>query len=137
MRLKQFPITSLIAAIQKTVQDGTGKKCLDFVPKDQPSPFYYVEFIGSQPGNSKTMFVTDYTVYIHVISEESESTVPVYKYMDDLSESLTEDISIPDPYWLVFQRNDGVKSVYREETGEVHGVVQYTFRISHGWKAKI
>ena len=32
MRLKQFPITSLIAAIQKTAQDGTGKTCLDSAP---------------------------------------------------------------------------------------------------------
>ena len=135
--LKQFPITELIKAIQTTVKTGTGRKCLDHVEKNEPSPFYYVEFRTSHPGNSKTMFVHDYVVYIHVITEETESSVPLYKYIEELEEALTQDIEIPDPYNLVFQMNNGVVSNYREETGELHGVVQYTFRISYGWKCKL
>lgn len=135
--LKQFPITELIKAIQKQVKAGTGRKCLDHVEMNEPSPFYYVEFRQSRPGNSKTMFVQDYIVYIHVITEESESSVPLYKYIEELEEALTHDIEIPDPYNLVFQMDNGVVSIYREETDEMHGVVSYTFRISYGWKCKI
>lgn len=136
MMLKQFPITELIKAIQTQVRAGTGMKCFDHVEKDEESPFYYVEFRQSRPGNSKTMFVQDYIVYIHVVTEESESSVPVYKYIELLEEALTQDINIPDPYNLVMQVDNGVQSIYREETGEIHGIVNFTFRISYGWKCK-
>lgn len=136
MMLKQFPITELIKAIQTQVREGTGLKCLDHVEKDEKSPFYYVEFRQSRPGNSKTMFVQDYTIYIHVVTEESESSVPVYKYIELLEEALTQDIVIPEPYNLVMQTDNGVQTIYREETGELHGIVNFTFRISYGWKCK-
>lgn len=137
MMLKQFPITELIKAIQTRVQDGTGKKCFDFVEKDEVSPFYFAEFIQSKPANSKTMFVQDYTVYVHVITEESESTVPMYKYIEELEEAMTQDIAIPEPYTLVLQKDNGVLSHYREETGEHHAIVSFGFKISYGWKMKI
>lgn len=135
--LKQFPITELIKAIQTRVIAGTGRKCLDHVERNEVSPFYYVEFRQSRPGNSKTMFVQDYTVYIHVITEKTESSVPMYRYIQELEEALTQDIDIPDPYNLVMQINNGVVSIYREETDELHGVVSFVFRISYGWKCKI
>lgn len=135
--LKQFPITELIKAIQTAVRSGTGRKCLDHVEPDETSPFYYVEFRQSTPGNSKTMFVQDYLVYIHVVTEECNSNVPLYRYIQELEEALTDDISIPDPYNLVMQTDNGVISIYREETDEMHGVVSFTFRISYGWKCKI
>lgn len=134
--LKQFPITELIKAVQAQVQAGTGKKCLDHVERDETSPFYFVEFRQSTPGNSKTMFVQDYLIYIHAVTEQTESSVPLYKYIEELEEALTQDISIPDPYNLVFQRDNGVISIYREETDEMHGIVSFTFRISYGWKCK-
>ena len=135
--LKQFPITDLIAAIQKQVKAGTNMKCLDHVEQNEQSPFYYVEFRQSQPVDSKTMFVTDYVIYIHIITEETESSVPMYSYIQLLEEALTQDIDIPDPYTLVMQVDNGVVSIYREETDELHGIVKFTFRISYGWKCKI
>lgn len=137
MMLKQFPITDLIKAIQKRVRTGTGRKCLDFVEKDEVSPFYFVEFMQSKPANTKTMFVQDYVVYIHVITEEAESTVPMYRYIQELEEALTQDIDIPEPYTLVLQTSNGVLSHYREETGEHHAIVSFNFKISYGWKMKI
>ena len=135
--LKQFPITELIKAIQAQVRTGTGRKCLDHVEQNEQSPFYYVEFRQSRPGKSKTMFVQDYDVYIHVVTEETESSVPLYRYIQELEEALTQDISIPEPYHLVMQTDNGVVSNYREETDELHGVVSFTFRISYGWKCKM
>lgn len=136
MILQQFPITQLIKAIQTRVKKTTGMKCLDHVEKNEKSPFYYVEFRQSKPGNSKTLFVQDYTIYIHIITEETESSVPVYKYIELLEEAMTQDVEIPDPYGLVFQMNNGVQSIYREETGEIHGIVNFLFRISYGYKCK-
>ena len=137
MMLKQFPITSLIAAIQNRVKTGTGMRCLDHVEQDEESPFFYVEFRQSLPGNSKTMYVMDYIVFVHAITEEAESSVPVYKYIEALQEAMTEDVVVPSPYNLVFQTDNGVQSIYREETGELHAIVSYTFRISYGFKCKI
>lgn len=137
MMMKQFPITGLIAAIQKRVKDGTGRKCLDHVKKNERSPFYYVEFRQNRPVNSKTMYMMDYTVYIHVITEPIDSSVPVYKYIQELEEALSQDIEIQSPYNLVMQTDDGIISIYKDETNEKHGVVSFTFRISYGFKCKL
>lgn len=134
--LKQFPVTELIKAIQKRVRDGTGRKCLDHVGKNEPSPFYFVEFRQSRPANSKTMYIVDYMIYIHVIAEPAASSVPVYKYIQELEEALSEDIIVIEPYNLVTQTDGGVVSIYREETNEIHGVVSFTFKISYGFKCK-
>lgn len=135
--LKQFPITELIKAIQAQVAAGTGMKCLDFVKKDEPSPFYYVVFNKNEPVNSKTMFMSDYVVYIHVVAEPDDSSVPVYKYIQELEEALTTDITIPDPYILVMQTDNGVQTIYTDETNEKHAVLQFTFRVAYGWKCKL
>lgn len=135
--LKQFPITDLIKAVQERVKNGTGKKCLDHVEQNEQSPFYYVEFIQSKPVKSKTMYVMDYTVYVHIIAEPSDSSVPVYKYIQELEEALTQDVDIPEPYNLVMQVDRGVISIYQDETGEKHGIVAFDFRISYGFKCKI
>lgn len=135
--LKKFSITELVKAIQKTVKAGTGMKCLDHVEQDEQSPFYYVEFRQSRPVDSKTMFVEDYMVYIHIVTEETNSSVPMYRYIELLEEAMTEDIEVPDPYNLVMQTDNGVVSIYKEETEELHGIVSFTFRISYGWKCKL
>ena len=137
MMLKQFPITELIKAIQKQVKAGTGHECLDHVGRNEQSPFYFVEFRQSRPANSKTMYMTDYVVYVHVIAEPSDSSVPVYKYIQELEEALTQDIEVPEPYNHVMQTDNGVISIYTDETNEKHAVVSFTFRISYGFKCKI
>lgn len=135
--LKQFPILELIKAVQKRVKDGTGKKCLDAVKKNEKSPFFYVEFKQNKPANSKTMYMTDYTVYLHAISEPTESSVPILKYIGELEEALTQDIEIPEPYILVMQTYNGVISNYTEETKEKHAVLSFTFRVAYGFMCKI
>ena len=137
MALKQFPITELIKAIQNRVRDGTGRKCLDHVERNEQSPFYCVEYRRSTPANSKTMYVTDHLVYIHVIAEPTDSSVPVYKYIQELQEALTQDIVIPEPYSLVMQTDNGVVTIYTDETNEKHGVVSFTFRVCYGYICKV
>lgn len=135
--LKQFPTVELIKAIQTRIKAGTGRKCLDAVRKNEKSPFIYAEFKQSRPANSKTMFMTDYTVYIHAISEPTDSSVPILKYIGEIEEAMTQDIEIPEPYSLVMQTYSGVMSNYTEETKEKHAVLSFTFRIAYGFKSKI
>lgn len=112
-------------------------KCLDHVEKNEESPFYYVVFNGNVPVNSKTMYVMDYNVLIHVISEPSDSSVPVYDLITRLQEAMSEDITLPEGFTLVMQTDGGVQSLKTDETNEKHAVCRYTFRVSYGYKCKI
>ena len=134
--LQQFSIIELIKQIQKAVLSGTGKKCYDHVEKGQVSPFYYTEIVQSKPANTKTMYVTEYTVNIHVVSESGKTSVPLFKEIQALEEAMTADIDIPEPYELVYQMYNGIQSVYTEDTNEKHAVLNYTFKVCYGYMMK-
>lgn len=134
---KQFSITDLIKAVQERLKSGTGMKCLDSIPDNEPSPFYFVEFGRSTPANTKTTYMTDYLVNIHIIAEPTNSSVPIYKYINLLEEALTVDISIPEPYTLVMQTYGGVAVIKTDPTNEKHTICPCTFRVSYGLKCKI
>ena len=134
--LQQFSIIELIKQIQKAVLSGTGKKCYDHVEKGQVSPFYYTEIVQSKPANTKTMYVTEYTVNIHVVSESGKTSVPLFKEIQALEEAMTVDIDIPEPYELIYQMYNGIQSVYTEDTNEKHAVLNYTFKVCYGYMMK-
>ena len=134
--LQQFSIIELIKQIQKAVLSGTGKKCYDHVEKGQVSPFYYTEIVQSKPANTKTMYVTEYTVNIHVVSESGKTSVPLFKEIQALEEAMTADIDIPEPYELIYQMYNGIQSVYTEDTNEKHAVLNYTFKVCYGYMMK-
>lgn len=135
--LKRMNITDLMAAIQKQIKEGTGLPCYDSVPLNAESPFYFMSYAGSQPADTKTMYVDRHTVDIHIIADVSPSSVPVFKYIQLLEEAMTEDITIPKEYKLVRQSSGGVRTIQNDETGEKHAVMSFTFLISYGYKAKI
>ena len=135
--LQQFSIIELIKQIQKTVLSGTGKKCYDHVEKGQASPFYYAELVQTKPANTKTMYVTEYTVNIHVVSESGKTSVPLFKEIQALEETMTADIDIPEPYELIYQMYNGIQSTYKEkDTNEKHAVLNYTFKVCYGYMMK-
>ena len=134
--LQQFSIIELIKQIQKAVLSGTGKKCYDHVEKGQVSPFYYTEIVQSKPANTKAMYVTEYTVNIHVVSESGKTSVPLFKEIQALEEAMTADIDIPEPYELIYQMYNGIQSVYTEDTNEKHAVLNYTFKVCYGYMMK-
>ena len=134
--LQQFSIIELIKQIQKAVLSGTGKKCYDHVEKGQVSPFYYAEIVQSKPANTKTMYVTEYTVNIHVVSESGKTSVPLFKEIQALEEAMTADIDIPEPYELIYQMYNGIQSIYTEDTNEKHAVPNYTFKVCYGYMMK-
>lgn len=133
---KLSPVT-LIAAVQEKVEALTGLRCYDHVPLNEASPLYFAEIIRIQPANSKTMFRDVYSVAIHCIAEESSSSVGVYNLIENLQSALSEDISLPEPFTLVMQTDNGVQTIKTDESGEKHAIVNFDFMVSYGFRCKI
>ena len=137
MMLRRMNITDLMKAVQTQIKNGTGLPCYDSVPENAASPFYFMSYAGSQPADTKTMYVDRHTVDIHIIADVSPSSVPVFRYIQALEQAMTEDISIPKEYKLVRQSSGGVRTIQDDESGEKHAVMSFTFLISYGYKTKI
>ena len=135
--LKRMNITDLMKAVQAQIKAGTGLPCYDSVPENAASPFFYMSYAGSQPADTKTMYVDRHTVDIHIIADVSPSSVPVFRYIQKLEEAMTEDISVPCPFHLIRQYSGGVRTIQDDETGEKHAVMSFTFLISYGYKVKV
>lgn len=137
MSYKQMGLVDLISAIQKKVEAETGLKCLDAVPVNEVSPFYYAQVVGKRPAHSKTMLRDIFTVWIHVIAEPGESSVQIYELIQKLEEALTEDIELPEEYDLIMQTDNGIQTIKTDETGEKHAVLAYEFMVCYGYKCKV
>ena len=137
MAYKQMGLVDLISAIQEKIEDKTGLKCLDAVPTNELSPFYYAEVVGKRPAHSKTMWRDIFTVWIHAIAEPGESSVQIYELIQKLEEALTEDIDLPEDYELIMQTNNGIQTIKTDETKEKHAVLAYEFMVCYGYKCKI
>ena len=133
---KLSPVT-LIAAVQEKVEALTGLRCYDHVPLNEASPLYFAEITRIQPANSKTMYRDVYSVAIHCIAEESPSSVGVYNLIENLQSALSEDISLPEPFTLVMQTDNGVQAIKTDESGEKHAIVNFDFMVSYGFRCKI
>ncbi|HIZ80716.1 MAG TPA: DUF5072 domain-containing protein [Candidatus Mediterraneibacter pullistercoris] len=133
---KLSPVT-LIAAVQDKVEALTGLRCYDHVPLNEASPLYFAEITRIQPANSKTMYRDVYSVAIHCIAEESPSSVGVYNLIENLQSALSEDISLPEPFTLVMQTDNGVQTIKTDESGEKHAIVNFDFMVSYGFMCKI
>lgn len=133
---KLSPVT-LIAAVQEKVEALTGLRCYDHVPLNEASPLYFAEITRIQPANSKTMYRDVYSVAIHCIAEESPSSVGVYNLIENLQSALSEDISLPEPFTLVMQTDNGVQTIKTDESGEKHAIVSYDFTVCYGFICKL
>lgn len=133
---KLSPVT-LVAAVQDKIETLTDLRCYDHVPMNEESPLYFAEIIRIQPANSKTMFRDVYSVAIHCIAEESPSSVGVYNLIENLQSALSEDISLPEPFTLVMQTDNGVQTIKTDESGEKHAIVNFDFMVCYGFMCKI
>ena len=133
---KLSPVT-LVAAVQDKIETLTDLRCYDHVPMNEESPLYFAEIIRIRPANSKTMFRDVYSVAIHCIAEESPSSVGVYNLIENLQSALSEDISLPEPFTLVMQTDNGVQTIKTDESGEKHAIVNFDFMVSYGFMCKI
>lgn len=137
MAYQKLGLTDLIAAIQKKIKERTDIPCYDHVEMNTPSPFYFAEVVRITPANSKTMYRDNIVVNIHCIAEPGDSSVQIYKLIEELQEAMTEEIALPEPFELIMQTDDGVQTIKKDETNEKHAVVQYTFMVCYGFKCKI
>lgn len=133
---KLSPVT-LIAAVQDKIERLTDLRCYDHVPMNEESPLYFAEIARIQPANSKTMYRDVYSVAIHCIAEESPSSVGVYNLIENLQSALSEDISLPEPFTLVMQTDNGVQTIKTDESGEKHAIVRYDFTVCYGFICKL
>lgn len=134
---KQLGLVDLIRGIQAKVEEKTGVKCYDAVPRNAPSPFYFAEVIGKRPAHTKTMYRDVYTVWIHAIAQPGDSSVQIYEMIQQLEEALTEDISLPEGFELILQVSNGVQTIKTDETNEKHAVLSFEFTVCYGFKCKI
>ena len=134
---KQLGLVDLIHGIQAKVEEKTGVKCYDAVPRNAPSPFYFSEVIGKRPAHTKTMYRDVYTVWIHAIAQPGDSSVQIYEMIQQLEETLTEDISLPEGFELILQASNGVQTIKTDETNEKHAVLSFEFTVCYGFKCKI
>ena len=133
---KLSPVT-LIAAVQDKIERLTDLRCYDHVPMNEESPLYFAEITRIQPANSKTMYRDVYSVAIHCIAEESPSSVGVYNLIENLQSALSEEITLPEPFTLVMQTDNGVQTIKTDESGEKHAIVNFDFTVSYGFMCKI
>ena len=134
---KQLGLVDLIHGIQAKVEEKTGVKCYDAVPRNAPSPFYFAEVIGKRSAHTKTMYRDVYTVWIHAIAQPGDSSVQIYEMIQQLEETLTEDISLPEGFELILQVSNGVQTIKTDETNEKHAVLSFEFTVCYGFKCKI
>lgn len=135
--LKKLSLLDLHRPVQERIETSTHLKCIDDIPTDLPAPFTYLELVNTQPRNTKTMFVQEYIVHIHILSEAG-SSVPHYENIQAVDEALTEYIKLPEGYELWGQAESGLVSNYTDdETKERHAVLAFKISVSYGFRVKI
>lgn len=134
--LTKLDTVELHKILKKHIEDRTGLTCYDKVPDNAPSPFYYAELIGKRADNTKTMWREIFTFAIHCIAAPAPGSVGVYSLIDDLEEAMTDDLTLPEGYWLVLQTNNGLQTLKQDETDEKHAVLTYEFTVCYGFKMK-
>lgn len=134
--LKKLETTALHRAIKEHIEAKTNTICYDEVPDNAESPFYYVEMIGKEDDSTKTMWREKFTFSIHCITAPTTGSKSVYQMIDTLEEAMTEDILLPENYWLVLQTNEGLQTIKKDETQEKHAVLFFSFTVCYGFKTK-
>ncbi len=133
--LKKLSITELIAIMREQIEAKTGYSCVDN-PVNEPSPFYFIEFINKVQSNTKTMWCETFHVLIHVISEPDTGNTQNYDMITALEEAMTEELQLPDGFTLISQMEAGVNARQTDETGENHTVILYEIKVCYGYKIK-
>lgn len=136
--LKKLSILDMHVAVKNRIEEATDLRCVDHIRLNEPSPFTFLDIVGMEERNTKTMYVDQFTIHVHVISAPSEGSIQHYKNIQDVQEALTEYIDLPEGYELFGQASSGLVSNYIEkETNERHAVLGFVFKISYGFKIKI
>ena len=136
--LQKLSPAIFLGCLIEQLEERTGVKCYDN-PENKLSPLYSVEIVPPvESSNTKTMFIDVYRMNIHCIAEpvEPHSNAPVLSMVAKLQEALTDDIVLPDPFYMYMQTEEGLQTLKKDESNEGHAVLSYSFRICYGLRCK-
>lgn len=135
--LQRMGIGEFLGVLIETIGERTGLPCVDS-PDGEESPFYSIELTRTEPANTKTSFVDKYSVWIHCVAAPVTpySNAPVLRLVKTLEEALTRDIPLSEPFRLNNQTYEGVQALKKDESGEGHAVLAYSFEVCYGFKCK-
>lgn len=135
--LKKLSVLDMHVALKNRIEAATDLKCIDDIKVNEPSPFTYLDIVGMVPKNTKTMYVDEFTIHVHIISAAASSSIPHYENIQAVQEAFTEEIKLPEPFNVFGDPASGLISNYKEpETGERHAVLGFVFKISYGFRIK-
>ena len=119
------------------IREKTSIACYDS-PENKQSPLYSVELTGIEPANTKTMYIDVYNVNIHSITApiEPHSFSNTLKMVGLLNEALTDDLVLPDPFYVYDQSDNGLQVLKKDESNEGHAVESYSFKVCYGLRCK-
>lgn len=124
-------------ALKNRIETGTDLRLIDHVKLNEPSPFTYLDIVGMAEKNTKTMYVDEFTVHVHIMSAPDTSSVKHYANIQKVQEALTEYLKLPAGFELFGQTTSGLISNFIEkETNERHAVLGFVFKVSYGFKIK-
>lgn len=133
---RQISLTDILRGVIDRVESETGLRCYDAPPKNAAVPFYTVQLTAKRPENTKTMYCEVFTLWIHCFAKKGGASVEVNNLIQRCEEAMTEDIAVPAPFSLVWQREAGLQSLTVEETGGRHAVLAYELKICYGFITK-
>lgn len=135
--LKKLGLVDLHKALKDKIEERTGLRAYDYVPEDQPAPFYFIEIVDKRPEDTKVMWAEVFTVWVHAIAEPSNSKIGIYSMIEKLEEALTEIIPLPEEFQILRQSESGMQSMLEDETGEMHAIITYDIKVAYGFKTKL
>lgn len=135
--LKKLSLLDMHVAMKNRIEDATDLRVIDKVSVNEPSPFTFLQFVGNEEKNTKTMFIDEFTIHVHIISAAASNSIAHYQNIQAVQEALTEYIHLPEGYTVWGQVASGLISNFTEETAEEHAVLSFVFKISYGFKIKL
>lgn len=137
MAIKKLNFKHIIGGIISKLKENS-IQAFDIVNSNQTTPFCYIELVNVKAANTKTSNMDVFTVWIHAFADSTNSSIPVLNLCQEIEEALTEDINIPEPFWLVSQGVTGLNSLYQEnETQEKHAVIELELKVCYGFESKV
>ena len=133
---KQLGIVDLLAAVKDQVETGTEYPCYDSRPSAVTGPYYYAEVSGKKPDHTDTLYRDVFTVPIHAVTGTEGTSEQVYRMIQQLEEAMSEDIALPNDFYLAMQSGTGAQAITTETTGEYQAVMDYEFTVGYGLRCK-
>ena len=135
--MKKLSFVTLLAAVIQKVEENTGLRCYDAVPKDTAPPYYQAVFAGQLPEPNKTMLKERYQIHIHAVADGTNGSVAIFDLIQKVDEAMTEHIELPEDYELIMQTPTGAQPPYLDEDGTMRSIIGYDLTIFYGYKMKI